>query len=642
MRMAFGGALMSAVNLATAAATHDLSPLQPGLDYHSFANIEQFRVTRIELDLSVEMTFKVLRGSATLEIKRLDPGATQLVLDTRDLNVGSVSQRANDVVGPASAKTEPVWVNRPFHFEKKDPLLGSALVIELPPSKKNKEYVRIDYETLPGTAAVQWLSSELTTAKHEPFMYTVSGPLMARAWIPLADTPQARVTYTAAVHTSEEILAVMGAKSDAEVKNKGEFLFTMPDAIAPSQIALQVGALRFKATGPRSGVFAEKPRLKAALIDFADSEAELTAAEKLLGHYPWERLDIVVSAAGFPAAVVGTPRAIFVSPTLITGSKSGASDIALGLAHAWAGNLVSAATWRDYWLTEGMASYLQGRIVASVYGSERASLEARVQWQDLQVALAQSNPADQILAADLRDRDPGSQPPAILSGKGRLFFEFLEMKFGRERFDPYLRSFFERFARKSITTDQFLNDLDANLLQAAPGKVSLADAAAWISTPGLPAAAVLPTTTAFERVDAVRAAWLAHRTAAKKLEVQGFLSQQWCAFLDNMPAALTVQQFAELEQAFGFSRSNDAAVASRWFVLVARDNYQPAYPKLEEFLKTTGRVQYLLPLYQRLAKTPDGTARAKRIYAATRATLPPTSRALLEPVVTPVSDDADE
>src|SRR5580698_3300840 len=135
-------------------AAADLEPLQPSLDYHSFANVEQFRVTRVELNLRVDFHNKVLFGAAALEVKRLDPRATQLVLDTRDLDIRDVSERPSNVLG-ALSKAETTWVSRPFHLDKADPILGSPLVIELPPLKKSTETIRIDYVTSPGSAALQ-------------------------------------------------------------------------------------------------------------------------------------------------------------------------------------------------------------------------------------------------------------------------------------------------------------------------------------------------------------------------------------------------------------------------------------------------------------------------------------------------------
>ena len=135
------------------------------------------------------------------------------MLDTKDLMVTDVSQKATDVLG-ATAKSQTTWVSRPFHMEKPDPILGSALVIDLPQSRKTVESVRIEYETLATAAALQWLAPNKTAGRHNSFLYTLSEPIGARTWIPLQDTPQVRVTYKAEIHTDSDVLAVMSAEND--------------------------------------------------------------------------------------------------------------------------------------------------------------------------------------------------------------------------------------------------------------------------------------------------------------------------------------------------------------------------------------------------------------------------------------------
>src|SRR5713226_9581665 len=188
MRIGVAGLVLACAGLPAAGA--ELSPIEPDLDYHSFANVDQFRVTHIELDLRIDLEGKVISGVVELELKRLDPRATQLVLDTKDLMINDVTQKSADVLG-ATAKNQTVWVSRPFHLEKPDPILGSALVIDLPPSKKGTESIKIDYETLETSSALQWLTAK-QTSRHKRFLYTRSEPISARSWIPLQDTPQVR------------------------------------------------------------------------------------------------------------------------------------------------------------------------------------------------------------------------------------------------------------------------------------------------------------------------------------------------------------------------------------------------------------------------------------------------------------------
>ncbi|HWJ35456.1 MAG TPA: M1 family aminopeptidase/hydrolase, partial [Steroidobacteraceae bacterium] len=461
----------SSLLAAEAATATDLAPIQSGLDYHSFANVEQFRVIRLELDLRVDSDAKVLRGVVGLQVKRLDPGATELILDTRDLAVAEVSQKAQDVLG-ATARDQTTWVSRPYHFERKDPILGQALVIELPPSKRPNEFIRIEYETSPTAPALQWLSAKQTAGKRKPFLFTESEPIAARSWIPLQDTPQVRVTYKALIHTSPDVLAVMSAKNDPHAKRNGEYSFVMQEAVPSYLIALAVGDLAFKETGPRTGVYAEKAVIKQAAKEFADTESMIQISEKLFGPYRWDRYDILVMPPSFPMGGMENPRLSFITPTVIAGDKSLVSVIAHELAHSWSGNLVSNATWRDLWLNEGFTDYMESRIINAVYGERREMMERVLGLRSLRDDLAKLEPADQVLAIDLRDRDPGQVFSTVPYEKGRLFLTFLDAKFGRERFDAFLRGYFDHFAFQSITTEQFLQYLQENLLDRFAGVVT--------------------------------------------------------------------------------------------------------------------------------------------------------------------------
>ena len=636
-RRTLAGALAIFGALSCDASPINSGPIDPGFDYHSYANVDQFRTTHLDLDLRVDFKFKNIAGSVTLELKRLDPRATQLVLDTKDLMILDVTQKATDVLG-ATAKSQTVWVSRPFHLEKPDPILGSALVIDLPPSKKGTESIQIDYETLEGSSALQWLT-EKQTSRHKPFLYTESEPISARSWIPLQDTPQVRAPYKAKIHTDDGLRAVMSAENDAKPARKGQYSFVMPQAVPSYLIALAVGDLKFQETGPRTGVYAEKSMIKEAAKEFADTESMIQANEKMFGPYRWSRYDILVMPPGFPEGGMENPRLSFITPTVIAGDKSLVSVIAHELAHSWAGNLVGNATWRDFWLNEGFTDYMEGRIMAEVYGEQRASMEAVLGVKALQAELAKLKPADQVLAIDLRDRDPAAGFTEIPYEKGRLFLNYLDAKFGRERFDAFLRGYFDHFAFKSINSEQFIAYLQENLLDRFPGIVSRAQVNSWILGSGLPADAVLPTTTLFQPADEARDAWLHGNLAAKKIGAD-WVAQQWLYFLDGMPS-LTAAQLAELDKVFGLSKSSNAEIAHAWFKLVILNDYQPGFARLEEYLQAIGRRKLIEPLYESLMKTPAGSETAKRVFAKARLSYHPETVKAIEAIVAP-KEEASE
>jgi len=631
-----GLALIVSGGLCRGAEHADPGPINATFDYHSYANVDQFRITHMELDFRVDLKGQTIGGIAALEFKRLDPRATEIVLDTKDLMIEEVTQKANDVLG-ATSKSQTVWVSRPFHLEKPDPILGSALVIELPPSKKPTETVRIDYETTANSTALQWLTAK-QTARHKPFLYTDSEPIGARSWIPLQDTPQVRATYKASVHTESGVVAVMSAENDPKVKHDGEYTFVMPQPVPSYLIALAVGDLEFQETGPRTGVYAEKSMIKAAAKEFADTELMIQSGEKLFGPYRWGRYDILVMPPSFPNGGMENPRLSFITPTIIVGDKSLVSVVAHELGHSWSGNLVGNATWRDLWLNEGFSDYMESRIMTAVYGEQASSMEAVLGLTALRADLAKLKPADQVLANDLRDRDPSEVFTEIPYEKGRLFLNYLDALFGRERFDAFLRGYFDHFAFKSITTEQFLGYLQENLLDRFPGVVTREQVNAWVFAPGLPTDAVLPATTMFQPVDGARSAWLDGNLSTKKFQ-PGWVTPQWIYFLDKMPATLSAAQLAELDKSFALSKSPNAEIAHSWLMLVVANNYQPGFPRLEEYLTTIGRTKLIAPLYEALMKSEAGKEFAKRVFKTARPGYHSETVKAIEAIVSPAAKE---
>ena len=153
----------------------------------------------------------------------------------------------------------------------------------------------------------------------------------------------------------------------------GAWRFRMTEPIPPYLIALACGRPGLRAhLRPRAGVWAEPSLVKAARDELADTEAMIAAAEALFGPYRWGRYDIIVLPPSFPFGGMENPRLTFATPTILAGDKSLVALVAHELAHSWSGNLVTNATWRDFWLNEGFTSYCEQRIMEQVFGPERS------------------------------------------------------------------------------------------------------------------------------------------------------------------------------------------------------------------------------------------------------------------------------
>ena len=128
--------------------------------------------------------------------------------------------------------------------------------------------------------------------------------------------------------------------------------------------------------GNRTGVYSEPSVIKKAAFELADTEKMVEATEKIYGAYRWGRYDLLVLPPSFPFGGMENPMLTFATPTILAGDKSLVSLVAHELAHSWSGNLVTNATWRDFWLNEGFTTYLERRIIEAVYGVNRREMEA--------------------------------------------------------------------------------------------------------------------------------------------------------------------------------------------------------------------------------------------------------------------------
>src|SRR5581483_7120504 len=369
-----------------------------------------------------------------------------------------------------------------FTLGPRDPILGSPLRIGL---AKGCSWVRVQYSTSPGASGLQWLDPPQTAGKQHPFLYSQSQAIHARSWIPLQDSPAVRVTFQGRVRAPQGLHAVMA--------------------------------------GERAGVFAEPPLIDAAAREFADTEAMIRAVEQMYGPYRWGRYDLLVLPPSFPFGGMENPCLTFATPTILAGDKSLVSLVAHELAHSWSGNLVTNATWSDFWLNEGFTVYLERRILDKVYGPQREEMEAVLGRRELDREMAGLQESDRVLHIGLQGRDPDDGCTLVPYEKGALLLRTIEREVGRARFDAFLRSYFDHFAFQSITTDDFL----AYLRRELPTSVPLDE---WIYRPGIPGGAADPHSDAFGQVESELTRW----QQGHAIDTHAWSTQLWLHFLRTM------------------------------------------------------------------------------------------------------------
>ncbi|MCH8031824.1 MAG: leukotriene A4 hydrolase C-terminal domain-containing protein, partial [Bacteroidetes bacterium] len=356
---------------------------------------------------------------------------------------------------------------------------------------------------------------------------------------------------------------------------------------------------------------------EAAASEFAEVEAMMDAAENLYGPYRWGRYDILVLPPSFPFGGMENPRLTFATPTILAGDRSLVSLIAHELAHSWSGNLVTNATWDDFWLNEGFTSYFENRIMEAVYGTDYAAMLVSLSRTGLDAELEELDEADTHLRLNLEGRDPDEGMTAIAYDKGAAFLFTVEEIVGRERFDTFLRGYFDAHAFQPMTTERFVAYMDAELFAGDADLRAQVNPEAWIYGPGLPENVAEVVSEAFSRVEAQAEAF-ANGAAPAELATEEWTTHEWLHFLKSLPESLSSEQLAALDGAFGFTETGNSEVRFAWLRVAIRNRYEPAFASLEEFLTTQGRRKFILPLYTDLAATDWGRPIADRIYRDAR------------------------
>ena len=563
-------------------------------DPHTWSKPNEARVKHLEWNAEVNFETHTIAAVALYTIENLTATDT-IIFDTKGLSITEVL--VDDA--PVSVTVSP---DKAY--------IGSALSV---PIQKNSKDVMITYTTSPDAEALLWVDGE------KPFLFSQSQAILARTWVPCQDSPGVRITYNARVKVPQGLMALMSAENPQAVSADGTYTFKMDQPIPSYLMALAVGDVQFRPIGDRTGVYAIPSLIDAAANEFSEMQAMVDAAEKLYGPYVWGRFDLLVLPPAFPFGGMENPKLTFATPTIIAGDKSLVSLVAHELAHSWSGNLVTNSTWDDFWLNEGFTVYFEQRIMEAVYGRERAEMLAQLSRQDLDATLAEisssAHPEDTRLKLALEGRSPDDGMTDIAYNKGYFFLRLIEETAGREKFDAFIKSYFDTHKFQVMDTERFLEYLRANLVTSDMEKQI--NIQAWVYGEGLPANAPVVQSNELQKVDEMRMAWEKGEMKNEQLPWASWSYQERYRFISNFSEAVTANQMKTLDAQFAISATGNNEVLFAWLEQAIRKNYTPAYDELEKFLTSVGRRKFVAPLYEAMVAT-NQIPLAKSIYAKAR------------------------
>lgn len=608
--------LCSIVFFACGEQPNEEQPEEKVIDAHTQSNASEVKFKHLSLDVNVSFEQKQIAGSATWTFAN-ENKVDVLKLDTYDLTIDSVKVNGEIVK---------------YELGEFNEHLGTALSI---PVKEGSDKVTIYYKTGEGATALQWMEPQQTLSKKHPFLYTQSEAIYARSWIPAPDGPGIRYTYDARVAVPKDLIALMSATNPQQKNDSGIYHFNMEMPVPAYLMALAVGDVEFKAIDERTGVYADPALLEKAHKEFEEVGEMVGLAEELYGDYRWGRYDILVLPSGFPLGGMENPRLTFATPTIISGDKSLVNLIAHELAHSWSGNLVTNATWSDFWLNEGFTVYFERRLTEKMTDKSYADMLWELGYQDLEHTVAEmkeeNNMEDSHLKLDLVGRDPDEGLTDIAYEKGALFLKLIENKVGRTKMDAFLNKYFNEHAFQTITTEEFITYLKENLIGDNKPLAEEINIDAWVYGPGIPDNAPRADMERFEKVNAQREAFL-NGTAPANLITNGWTTHEWLHFLRKMPKPLDDNKMEALDKEFDFTHSNNSEIADLWYIMAVATKYKPAYGEMKEFLINVGRRKFLTPLYSEMIETGQ-IETARSIYKEARKNYHPLAQGTLDELI---------
>jgi leukotriene-A4 hydrolase len=572
-------------------------------DAHSYANIDEIRTTHLHLDLDVNFENKTIYGIARHTME--NSGVDTAIFDIKGLEIQKIT------IGEKGNEDETDYI-----IGKDDEILGAPLSVKI---NENTQHINIYYKTTENSSAIDWLGPELTEGKKYPYLYTQGQAILSRTWIPSQDSPSNRITYSAEVKVPKELMALMSAENPTNKNEEGVYKFEMNQPIPVYLIALAVGNLEYKKLGEKCGVYTEPEMIDAVSWEFQDIEKMIVAAENLYGKYLWDQYDVIVLPYSFPYGGMENPRLTFANPTLIAGDRSLISVIAHELAHSWSGNLVTNATWEDFWLNEGFTVYFENRIMEAIYGKETADMLALIEFQELEIEMEEIHvgkyPKDTHLKLALVGRDPDEGMTSIAYVKGAFFLKTLEETAGRTKFDEFLKGYFSQFKFQTITTEIFESYLNDKLL--TPNKIEF-NTKDWLYGQGIPSNCAKISSKRFDEVQSLADKFASGKNifadTSLNISRNKFITQEWLAFVRRLPRNMNPKQMALLDQKLNFKGWGNAEIMTEWFVLGIQVGYYDIRPDMEKFLMKIGRRKFLQPIYKALSQNKNDLEWARKVY----------------------------
>ncbi len=281
---------------------------------------------------------------------------------------------------------------------------------------------------------------------YRPGIFVASEPSGAMAWYPVNNHPLDKATYTFRITVAKPyVVAANGLlQATLDQDDKRTYRWEMHNPMASYLATIDIAEFKIVTEqGPNQLPIRNyfPPDASPQMLATFDSTAMMIQFySDLIAPFPFEAYGAVVLDDNFSTALEAQTLSIFGQDTLFEAA------IAHELSHQWFGDSVSVKTWRDIWLNEGFATYLENLWVEHTQG--RATFGARMHslYETMQ---------DQQLGPPASPQQADLFGPAIYV-RGALTLHALRLTVGDATFFKILRAYYDRYQSSNASTADFI------------------------------------------------------------------------------------------------------------------------------------------------------------------------------------------
>jgi len=326
--------------------------------------------------------------------------------------------------------------------------------------------------SLPGPMVRKDISAVGFNVRPDGSVFALQEPYGALTWYPVNDQPSDEALYDVALTVPRGWAGVSNGvlRSTSGGGGKVTYSWHAADPMASYLVALGIDRYqKHRATGPHGIPISYwiRPQDRArALPVFRKTPQMLAWLEKRFGRYPF-------ATAGVFAIREDTGME---TQTMVTlGRNIPAEDLLHELAHQWFGDSVGPRTWREIWLNEGFATYVQFLLYdVEVLGQSRTQILAGMRRLDGQLRRDHGPPGHY---------KPGHFASSNVYFPPALMLHEIRKEIGDKKFFAMMRAWAQEHRNVEADRKLFTSWLDRNTGRNLTPLVNR-----WLDSPTTPAA----------------------------------------------------------------------------------------------------------------------------------------------------------